>query len=646
VVSPAAFEDRRTFLVRLTALRVGVIVCLALLAVGFWILQIVQRDKYMEMAESNHLRTIPLRAPRGVLYDRNGKVLVENSYSYTIAIVRERMANPRDLSDVVKRLADATGVEQDRIAEIVKRHRTDASFQPIPVVEHATVEQVYAVLARRLELPEIDVQQVPTRRYPEGGFAAHLFGYVSEIQESQLERLEYAGLEPGAIVGQAGLEKTYNPRLMGKDGARVVAVNSKGRELSQRGIEDPSEGARLQLTIDYDMQRALETAYKAQGLSGAAVILDPRTGEILAMTSQPEYDPNDFANGLPPGRWGELVNDPNKPLQNRLIQGKYPPGSTFKVLMAIAALNEGIITPDFKVTCTGSKEFYGRVFHCDKNEAHGTLDLRHAIERSCDVYFYTVASLMKIDTIHKYAELLGLVGKTGIDLPGEAESLVPSTEWKMRVAHEKWYPGETISVGVGQGQVTVTPIALATMVTTVANGGAIVTPHVVKAVDLGEGWQDLTVRPPRTLLQIPADVLNPVVDGMFLAVNGAGTAVGAKIPGMDIVGKTGTAQVIGEDKKKTLGKTTLNLKPNAWFEFFGPRSAPEISGAIMAEHGGYGATAAVPVAKFVLETYFAKRDGKPLPVWPLSGNAAATAQAAAPAPKPVPTPSPATGRGQ
>ncbi len=610
--------------------RAGVIACLALLAVGFWVLQVLQFQRYSEMAQNNQLRTIALRAPRGVLFDRNGKVLVQNDYSYTISILREQSPNPKNLSEAVRRLAAATGADEGRLSDIVRRHRFDASFQPIPVIEHATFDQVAAVLARKLELREVVIQPVPTRSYPQGGFAAHLFGYVSEIQEAQLERVEYEGLQSGAIVGQAGLEKTYNANLMGKDGARYVAVNSRGRELEERGSEDPTEGARLKLTIDYDLQNALETAYKAQGLSGAAVILDPRTGEILAMTSQPEYDPNDFANGLPPGRWGQLVNDPNKPLQNRLIQGKYPPGSTFKVLMAIAALNEGIIKPDFKVTCTGSKEFYGRVFHCDKNEAHGTLDLIHALERSCDVYFYTVASMMKVDTIHKYAELLGLAGKTGIDLPGEVESLVPSTEWKMRVAHEKWYPGETISVGVGQGQVSVTPISLAVMVSTVANGGAIVTPHVVKAVDLGGGWQDLTVKPPRTLLPIPADVMAPVREGMFLAVNGGGTATAAKIPGRDVVGKTGTAQVVSEEKRKALSKTNPNLKSNAWFEFFASRDAPEISGAIMAEHGGYGATTAVPIAKFVLDTYYAKKDGKPLPVWPKPQSVAASAAPAAP----------------
>jgi penicillin-binding protein 2 len=324
-----------------------------------------------------------------------------------------------------------------------------------------------------------------------------------------------------------------------------------------------------------------------------------------------------------------------KPLQNRLLQGRYSPGSTFKVLMAVAALSEGVINPDFKVTCTGSKDFYGHTFHCDKKEGHGTLDLRHAIEQSCNVYFYTVASMMKIDTIRRYAELLGLATKSGIDLPGEVESIVPSTEWKMRTAHEKWYAGETISVGIGQGQVSVTPISLAVMVSTIANGGTIVTPHVAKAVDLGQGWTNLSTTPPRTLFKIPPEVLQPVQDGMWLTVNGAGTAAAIKVIGHNLSGKTGTAQVVSDEKRKAYAAAGMNAKPHAWFEFFAPREDPEISGAVMAEHGGWGAEAAVPIVKFVLDTYFAKKEGRPLPVWPKANAPVVTTEAASHGPLPA-----------
>jgi penicillin-binding protein 2 len=285
--------------------------------------------------------------------------------------------------------------------------------------------------------------------------------------------------------------------------------------------------------------------------------------------------------------------------------------------MAVAALSEGLITPDFRVTCTGAREFYGHLFRCDKKDGHGTLDLRRAIEKSCDVYFYVIANLMNVDTIHRYARLLGLTGKTGIDLPGEVESLVPSTEWKRRTTGDRWYPGETISVGIGQGQVSVTPMSLAVMISTIANGGAIVTPHVVKGVDVGEGWRDLTVTPPRTLFHFPQEVLEPVHDGLWMVVNAAGTATGARVPGYDVSGKTGTAQVVStRTKQEMAGRSSRNLESHAWFEFYAPRGAPEIAGVVLAEHGGYGAQSAVPIAKFVLETYFAKKDGRPLPAWP------------------------------
>jgi penicillin-binding protein 2 len=626
MVTPGSFEDRRGLQVRLVVLRVVATAIFGLLAVGFWVLQVVEHDKYKEMADNNYLRTIPLRAPRGVLFDRDGRVLVENRYSFTVAIIRERSANV-DLA--ARRLAAAAGVDEALVLEIMQRHRRDPLFSPIAVIEHATFAQVAAVMARRLELPEVVVQQVPTRAYPPDGFAAHLFGYVGEIQESQLDRPEYAGSASGAIVGQAGLEKIYNAKLMGQDGDRLVVVNSVGREINEVGEEPPVDGQRLQLTIDYDLQRALEEAFHAGGFAGAAVFLNPKTGEILAMTSQPAYDPNDFANGLERSKWAALNADPLNPLQNRLIQGRYQPGSTFKVLIATAALSEGIITPDFKAFCPGHAVFYGHDFKCDKKEGHGTLDLRHAIEQSCNVYFYTVGNMLKIDTIKEYADKLGLSGRTGIDLPGEVESLVPSTAWKLRTTGEKWYPGETISVAIGQGQVSVTPISLATMITTVANGGTVVTPHVVRAVDDGQGWQIVAPPPARSFFPIKPDVVQVVRDGLWLAVNGAGTASRARIDGRDVSGKTGTSQVIStEGRAAAAGKTLLDLRDNSWFEFFAPKDDAQIAGVVFAEHAGHGGISSAPIARYVLETYFAKQDGKPLPTLPASMVTASSALAA------------------
>jgi penicillin-binding protein 2 len=645
-----AFADRRGLQGRLVALRIVATVCCALLAVGFWVLQVVEHDRYLQIAENQHLKTIPLRAPRGVLFDRNNKVLVENTYSFTITVLRDLSTNPdHNVDQTIRLLAAVTGLDEARTLEEVHRHRREPLYRPIPIIEHATMAQVSAVMARQLEMPEVVVQQEPTRTYPAGGMAAHLFGYVGEIQQDQLEKAEFAGLQSGAIIGQAGLEKTYNDLLTGQDGKRDVAVNSKGREIPALALGEespPIDGARLQLTIDADLQRALEEAFQANGFAGAGMFLDPRTDEVLAITSQPEYDPNDFAGGLNRAKWSRLNADPLKPLQDRLLQGRYPPGSTFKIVMSIAALSEGLITPDFKVYCPGQITLYDHVYHCDKKEGHGTLDLRQAIAQSCDVYFYQVAALMNarlkgIDTIHDYAARLGLTDRTGIDLPGEATGLVASTEWKMRTTGQKWYAGETISVGIGQGPVSVTPIALATMIASIATGGTLATPHVVKAVDTGSGWTPVPrSAAPRPVFAIKPEVLEPVRDGLWAAVNGDGTAFAARVAGHDVVGKTGTAQVVSSEMAKAMAaaKSGINVRDNSWFVCYASRDNPEIAGVVFAEHGGWGATAAAPIARYVLETYYAKKEGRPLPTLTATPNGQFTINGAAkaiPAPAPV-----------
>jgi penicillin-binding protein 2 len=623
MTTPGAYENRRMLHTRMNVLRVGAAIGVGVLVVVFWVLQVVEHARYYDIAENQHVRTIALRAPRGVLFDREGRVLVENQYSFTISVVRELSPNPdHNVDDTLHRLALVTGIDETRAKDEVKRHRREALFRPIPLVSHATMAQVSAVLARKLEMQEVVVQQEPTRMYPLGGLGAHLFGYVGEIQDAEIDRPDFAGLPPGSVVGQAGLERTYNSVLMGQDGRREVGVNSAGREISEMGEEDPVDGNRLQLTIDYDLQRAVEDAFKSRDFAGGAMLMDPNTGEVLAMTSQPEFDPNAFATGVDRSKWLALLNNPMRPLQDRLLQGRFSPGSTFKIVMALAALDQGIITPDFKVTCNGSITLYNHVFKCDRHEGHGTLDLRQALAQSCDVYFYQLASMMKIDTIRDYAEKLGLVGKTGIDLPSEVENIVPSTEWKVRTTGEKWYAGETISVGIGQGPVTVTPVSLAVMISEVATGGARVTPHVVRAVDQGQGWVAVDAIPPRPAFLMRPEVLEPVRDGLWQAVNEDGTGAAARIAGHDVVGKTGTAQVISTGGAKLAAKTGLNVNDNSWFVFYAPRDHPQIAGVVFAEHAGWGATGAAPIARFALETYFAKKEGRPLPALSVAADGA------------------------
>lgn len=636
MLTPGAAEHRRGFESRIGILRVGAIVCFAALAVGFWILQVVQHTKYEAWADKNYLRQIPLRAPRGVLFDRNGRVLVENTDAFTIVLLRERTA---DLNRAITRLADAVGWPVERVREPIQAAiaRRDPAFRPVLVVDHATMPQVVAVRARQLELPEVEVLQVPTRRYPDESLAAHVFGYVGQIRDDQLNKAEYAGLEPGAIVGQAGVEREYNSELRGEDGRSNVVVNSVGRQIQPLGQDDPHEGERMQLTIDYDMQKALEEAFHAAGFNGAAAFLDPNTGEILAMTSLPAYDPNVFAGGIDRTAWAGLIGDPLNPMTNRLIQGKYSPGSTFKIVTAMAGLGTHVITPDFKVTCNGGGTFYGRFFQCLKS--HGTVDLRHAIEQSCNTFFYTVGSKLSIDTIYDYAKKLGLVGKTGIDLPGESDSFVANSEWKMREYRQPWYPGETISVSIGQGAVSVTPIALATMISTVANGGTLVTPHLVRARDAdGTGWVPVPMPAPRGKVDLSQDDLQAVRDGLWLVVNGSGTGGRARIEGKDVSGKTGTAQVISlTGSKIAAGK--MDVRDHGFFVFFAPRDNPKVAGIVFAEHGLHGSSA-TPIAKYVLETYFNKMEGKPLPPIP------ASLKAAPPAEPREPVISPQGGRGR
>ncbi len=605
-------EDRRKISTRLAALRYLVIALFAVLAISFWVLQIVQHARYAELAENNNQRTLALRAPRGLVFDRSGRVLVENRHSYSISIVRE---HTKDLNRTIRLLAESLGVDEAEVRDIVNRHRREPSYRPITVVQDATLAQVAAVTARRLdfELPDVVVEQVPTRRYPEA-MAAHLFGYVGEVNDTQVA--ENDSLKSGDIVGQSGIEKVYNALLMGEDGARRVVVNSVGREIRTLEEDEPTEGKRLQLTIDYDVQKAAEDAFdatQAAGLTnaGAAVVLDPRSGDILAFASRPAYDPNAFASGIDRPTWASLTTDEQRPLNNRAIQGRYSPGSTFKMAVALAALEEGVITPDFRVSCAGHANFYGRDFKCWKKGGHGSIDLRHAIEQSCDVYFYTVANMVGIDRINKWATALGLGVMSGIDLPNEVQGLVPSTEWKRRVRHEKWYAGETISVGIGQGQVSVTPVSMAVYMATLANGGTRVTPHLLQAVDGGTGWKAVPAPAPQSRVDIDPAKLQAIRDGLWMVVNGSGTGGTARIAGRDVSGKTGSAQIIS-NTGRAAARTTRDLRDNGWFVFFAPRDNPTIAGVVFLEHGIHGPNAA-RFAHHILDTFFAKQDGRPLP---------------------------------
>jgi penicillin-binding protein 2 len=608
VTAPA--EERLRLTTRLRWLQGIVVAVFVLLGGAFWYLQVVQHARFREMAENNHLRTMPMRAPRGVIVDRRGEVLVENRRALMIAIVREQS---RDLDRTVTQLAQVLGFDEAEVRAVVQRHRREPTYRPIVVVPDATLAQVAAVSARRLdhEMPDVVVQEVPTREYPQATLASHLLGYVGE---ASLEQTGQDGFASGSVVGQSGLERLYNRQLMGVDGLRRVVVNSVGREIRTLEAKPPSEGQRVRVSIDASMQRAADEAFTASGYAGAAVVLDVRTGDVLTMTSRPGFDPNAFASGIDRATWTALNTDGLRPLQNRAIQGRYSPGSTFKIAVAAAALEEGVVTPDEKIFCPGGATFFGRFFKCNAASGHGWMDMAHALEKSCNVYFYTVGNKLGIDRIYEWSDRLGLAGRSGIDLPNEVPSLVPSPEWKRQRTGERWYAGETISVSIGQGQVSVTPMSMALMMASIARGGERMAPRLVTDVFDGTSWSPV---PRPAVPDTPAHRLRPetvatIHEGLWLAVNGSGTARSARISGRDVAGKTGTAQVISNEGKLRAGVTRPDLRDHGWFVFMAPLQNPEVAGVVFAEHAEHGSSAA-PIARHLLETYFAGRDGTPLP---------------------------------
>ncbi len=586
------YEDLRVVQVRLAVVQSVVAVLVALVGLYFGNLQFVRGRYFKDLAEHNRTRAVTIAAPRGPLLDRAGRMLVENRPSFNVVLTPE---HSRDLDDAVVRVARVLRVGEGRIWERLARRAVP--FGQVILKADAPLEDVAAVEARRRELSGVSVEVVPLRSYPLAAAAAHTLGRVGEVTERQLQQPEFSGLEAGNLVGQAGLESQYNRRLMGKDGLRRVIVNSRGLEVEEAERVEPQDGPALTLTLDADLQKATEAAF--QGRAGSAVALDPETGEILALTSTPAYDPNRFTTGIEPSLWQKLSTDPETPLMNRVIQGTYAPGSTFKIVAATAALEEGVITPATTFYCPGYYAVYGTVFRCPKAGGHGVVDVHRAIAQSCNVFFYQVGVKLEIARLSAWAKKLGLGSPTGIDLPHEASGLMPSPEWKLRVLKVPWYGGETVSVAIGQGQVSATPLQMARLAAVIANGGRLVQPHLVKS----EGGVPVPWDPPVDIGLKP-ETIRTVRNGMR-AVVAEGTGWRARVPGVEIAGKTGSAQVVAHARLAKDPKSA-KLMPHGWFICFAPLDKPRIAMAVLVEHGGSGGEAAAPVAHEILARYFGK----------------------------------------
>ena len=580
------YEDLRVVQTRLAVLQALAVVLVAVLVVQFWNLQVVRARHFRSLAENNRSRLVTLAAPRGALLDREGQVLVGNRPSFNVVLVPELADN---LDRLVARLSATLDVGEATIRERLVRRQP---YRPVVVKTDATLADVAALEARRLELPEVSVEVVPLRSYPLASAAAHALGRVGEITERQLLLAEYRGLAPGSLVGQAGIESEYNREVMGKDGFRRVIVNSRGLEVAEAERQAPEDGPGLTLSIDASLQAAMEKAF--EGRAGAAVALDPRTGEILAMASTPAYDPNEFTTGIDASLWASLATDPRTPLMNRVIQGTYSPGSTFKVIASTAALEEGVITPATTFYCPGYLAVYNTVFHCNNPRGHGVMDLRRAIANSCNVYFYQVGIRLEIGRLAKWAKLMGLGAPTGIDLPHEGSGLMPSPEWKMRLFKTPWYAGETVSVAIGQGQVSATPLQMARVAAVIANGGRLVHPHLVEAPAGGaEAPVPLGIHP---------ETIAAVKEGMC-AVVAEGTGWRARLSTVEVCGKTGSAQVVTKSRLAQ-SPNAFEMLPHGWFLAFAPADNPTIALAVLVEHGRSGGESAAPVARQILAHYF------------------------------------------
>jgi penicillin-binding protein 2 len=596
-------RDEKVSAIRLTAAQYIVLAIFLVLTYGLWRLQVAQNDFYSNLAEKNRIRNVPILAPRGKILDREGRTIVDNYPSFAALLMRD---SSRNLMDDVPLIARGLHLDPDDVRDQIRRFSSLPQYQPIYLKEDITPDELAFIEAHRNELPELDTIMSHRRLYPRNGFMANLIGYVGEVSERMLNQPRFELYNPGDIVGKSGVELEYNQILMGKNGSKQVVVNSHGKEMGELGEKPAEAGKTLKLTIDVDLQIAAEEALGDK--NGAIVAMNPHNGEILAMVSRPTFDPNDFAVRISREEWSKLVNDPNHPLLNKAIQAQLAPGSVFKIIEAVAGWQEGI-AQNLIVHCSGSAVFYGRRFACWVKSGHGSVDLTRAIYQSCDVYFYTLAEKLGIERIAKYATMFGLGQKTGIDLPDEASGVVPSEEWKIRNFKQKWYPGETISVGIGQGALTVTPVQLARAIGAIASDGRMVVPHVVNPTGLPSDFLQVTHYTEVKTIPIDSDGWNLITDAMGRVLLPEGTAPSAHIPGIDIAGKTGSAQVVSL-ALRAKHENNEEFAQNGWFVGFTPRRNPDVIVVVLFQGGEHGKLAA-RLATQVIKAYVEKQQRQP-----------------------------------
>jgi penicillin-binding protein 2 len=578
-----------------------------LLLMRLWYLQVISHDRYLELSEKNRIRYIPVTAERGPIYDRDGVLLVDNRPAFGIAALRQDVDEPGQLLDRLSRYLPVDRGELQRRWDLGKKL---PAYRPILLANDVSRDVMDQIQEHALELPGVLTDVRPIRSYVEREMAAHLIGYLGEITEAELEELEPHGYKPGDFVGKSGLEKKLDNELQGTDGERLLEVDVRGKELRILNTRDPVPGHKVYLTLQRDLQLATEKAFGDQ--AGAAVVLDVRDGGVLALVNRPSFDPAKFARGISGKEWIDLLQNPRHPLQNKAIRGQYPPGSTFKIVTALAALQSGAVPRGTSVDCTGSITLGNREFRCWKKAGHGRTDLKKALRESCDVWFYQAAMEIGIDRIAQMAFDLGLGRKLDFFLDGEKPGLIPTREWKKSTYNDRWYDGETIIAAIGQGYVLATPMQLAVMTAAVANGGEVLRPRVLRRIESLTG-EILYTGEKELLRKVALDPgqLAVVKNGLEAVVNEPhGTGWSSKLSTVKVAGKTGTAQVIRRKSKEEEAAATsedeipYKFRDHALFVAYAPADDPQIAVAVVVEHGLHGSSSAAPIARAVFESYF------------------------------------------
>jgi len=611
-------EDRRELNRRIEVARVLVGAMFALLATAYWYIQIVRGDYYYALSENNRIRSVRITAPRGYVLDRHGRVLVDSEPAYTLHLYRREA---QDLNASIDLAVSVLKLPQEQVRARVERGLRDPEFLPIPIAQNLGIEEVASIEARALEHPEFAVTVSQRRLYTRGASAAHALGYLSEVNAEQIRTGEN-GYRLGDWIGQKGIENEYEKLLAGVNGERRVIVDSHGREIASEGRIEARPGQNLFLTLDLDLQEIAEDYFRER--VGSAIAMDPETGEILALVSSPSYDPNWFTRRVSLKEWSGLLSDSRHPLENRAIQNTFSPGSVFKIFLAYGALARGLVDPGERVFCPGHADFYGRTFQCHSKEGHGWVNLRNAIKVSCDVYFYNLGKRLGIDRISEIAASFGFGDPTGVDMPYEKEGLVPTEQWALQKRHARWYPGETISVAIGQGPLLVTPLQVARALSALVENGRLPTPHLFLASQDPRTGQRLRYRAEvRQGPTLEASRAAIVKDGMWAVLNEpGGTAFSSRVPGLEAAGKTGTTQVIGRESTIRAGAQRSKLEDHAWFAGFAPVDHPQIVVVVFVENGGHGSSAAAPLARQLLARRFgATPQGEPRPLELSAGSA-------------------------